>query len=75
MAAVREEIDGLGPCVRPGLAAAAMALARILDNPKAISSQPPAAAQLVHILERLRKSAAGSKPKLASVRQMTDRGG
>lgn len=31
------------------------------------------AAQLVHILERLRKAANGSKPELASVRQMTKR--
>ena len=56
---------------RPGLVAAALALAGVLDNPKAVSSQPPAAGQLVNILNQLRKSAAGGKPKLASVRQMS----
>ena len=74
--AVSLEIDGLGANLRPGLAAAALALARILDNPRAVSTQPAAAAQLVNILGQLRKSASGAKPKLAAVRQMTkNRGG
>jgi hypothetical protein len=54
---------------------AAIALARILDNAKAISSQPPAAGQLIHIMNQLRKSAASAKPKLAAVREMTKKGG
>ena len=42
-AAVAAEIAEMGSGVRPGLAAVALAMARILDNPKAVSSQPPAA--------------------------------
>jgi hypothetical protein len=69
-AAVRAEVQEFGSAVRPGLVAAAIAMARVLDNPKAVSSQPPAAGQLVNILNQLRKSAGGVKPKLAAVRQM-----
>jgi hypothetical protein len=68
--AVSREIEDLGGHSRPGLAAAAMALAAVLDNPRATSSKPSAAGALVNILNQLRKSAAGAKPKLASVRQM-----
>lgn len=71
VAAVREEINALGACVRPGLAAAAMSLAAVLDNPRATSSKPAAAGALVNILNQLRKSAAGGKPKLAAVRALT----
>jgi hypothetical protein len=59
------------PLALPGLAAIAMALAVVLDNPRATSSKPPAAGPLVNILNQLRKSAQGAKPKLASVRRMT----
>ena len=69
-AAVLAEVEALDS-TRPALVAAAIAMARVLDNPKAVSSQPPAAGQLVSILNQLRKSAAGGKPKLASVRQMS----
>jgi hypothetical protein len=41
-AGVEAEIAGLADA-RPGLAAAPLALARILDNPRAVSSQPVAA--------------------------------
>jgi hypothetical protein len=71
-AAVREEISAYGDVSRPGLAAAAMALAAVLDNPRATSSKPPAAGALVNILNLLRKSAAAAKQTpLASVRRMT----
>jgi len=56
---------------RAGLAAAALSLAAVLDNPRATSSKPAAAGALVNILNQLRKSASGSKAKLAAVRQMT----
>jgi hypothetical protein len=69
--AVALEIDELGPHQRPGLAAGALAMARILDNPKAVSTQPAAAAKLAQILETLRRTSTATKPKLASVRQMT----
>jgi hypothetical protein len=71
--AVSLEIEQLGPHRRPGVAAVALALARILDNPKAVSSQPPAAGQLVHAMNTLRKSATGAMPKLASIRSMTSK--
>lgn len=69
--AVSLEISGLGASTRPGLAAAAMSLAALLDNPRATSSKPAAAGALTNILNQLRKSAQGGKPKLASVRQMS----
>jgi hypothetical protein len=68
--AVSLEIEGLGAISRPGIAAAALALARVLDNPKAVSTQPAAAAKLAHLLDMLRKGSR-TKAKLASVRQMT----
>jgi hypothetical protein len=69
--AVSLEISDVGGHPRPGLAAAALSLAALLDNPRATSSKPAAAGALVNILNQLRKSAGGSKPKLAAVRQMT----
>jgi hypothetical protein len=57
---------------RPGLAQMALALARILDNPKAVSSQPPAARMLTTLLERLRLSSARAhRGRLAVVRAMS----
>ena len=70
-AAVREEISALGGVTRPGLAAAAIALAAVLDNPRATSSKPPAAGALVNILNQLRKSNSVAKTPLAAVRAMT----
>jgi hypothetical protein len=69
-AAVLLEIEGLGVHPRPGLEAACLALARVLDNPKATSTKPAAAAKLAHILDMLCKSTV-TKPRLASVRRMT----
>lgn len=69
-AAVQAEIDALGSD-RGGLKATAVALAKILDNPKAVSTQPAAAAKLADMLETLRKSADVKKSKLASIRSMT----
>jgi hypothetical protein len=40
---VQAEISDLAAGVRPGLAQAALALARILDNPRAVNQQPAAA--------------------------------
>lgn len=69
--AVSVEIEALGTHPRPGLVATALALARILDNPKAVSTQPSAAATLAKLLDTLHKSGVGGKPKLATVRRMT----
>jgi hypothetical protein len=70
VAGVLEEISTL-ESPRPALVAVAIALAAVLDNPKATTSKPAAAGALVNILNQLRKSAGDSKPKLAAVREMT----
>jgi hypothetical protein len=73
---VSEEIDGLAAQARPGLAAAALCLARLLDNPKAISQQPAAAKVLISMLEKLRAaSARGRRGNLSVVKSMTEKGG
>jgi len=69
--AVSEEIDGLASQARPGLAHAALALARILDNPKAVNQQPAAAKVLVSMLGKLRSASPAGRRGLAVVRQMT----
>jgi hypothetical protein len=70
--AVLEELTTLTSAeTRKGAAQAALAMARILDNPLAISQQPQAAARLTGILEDLRKGSARRKGRLASVQAMT----
>jgi hypothetical protein len=72
----RAEITDLAAEVRPGLAQAALALARVLDNPKAVNQQPAAAKMLATLLDKLRSaSARGRRGGLASVRTMTEKGG
>jgi hypothetical protein len=69
------EINGLAAETRPGLAQAALALSRILDNPKAVNQQPAAAKVLGALLDKLRQSAAGGhRSHLAVVRMMTEKG-
>jgi hypothetical protein len=71
--AVQQEIDSL-VSPRPGLAAVAVAMAEILDNPKATSSKPPAANQLMRVMEMLRKSSEGARQgRLAAVRSLTSK--
>jgi hypothetical protein len=71
--AVRLEIADLTQAqARPGLAQTALALARIMDNPKATNQQPAAASKLTEILDKLHKGADARKSRLASVRQMTN---
>jgi hypothetical protein len=75
-AAVSAEIEAMGAHLRPGLAATALALARILDNPKALGQQPAAAKVLAALLEKLRSaSARRRRGSLAVVRNMTEKGG
>ena len=51
-------------------------MARILDNPRAVSSQPAAAKGLAALLDKLRSaSARGRRGNLAVVRTMTENGG
>ena len=72
VAAVMTEIEWMGRHRRPGLAAAAVALAEILDNPKAVSSQPAAAKVLSALLGKLRSvSAGGHRGRLTVVRAMS----
>src|ERR1700757_5231637 len=52
-AGVTEELDALGSNLRPGLAAVALAMARVLDNPRAISTHPAAAKALTSVLDKL----------------------
>jgi hypothetical protein len=73
VAAVLEEISALKH-PRPGLVAVAIAMAAVLDNPKAVSSQPPAAGRLVQVLEKLRSSSPGHHGNLRLVREMTNTG-
>jgi hypothetical protein len=71
---VSEEIDGLAAQARPGLAQAALAMARILDNPKS-ANQPAAAKVLISMLERLRSASPAGRRGLAVVREMTKKDG
>jgi hypothetical protein len=64
------------PADRPGVAQVALALARILDNPKAVNQQPAAAKVLASLLDKLRSaSARGCHFHLSPVRTMTRKGG
>jgi hypothetical protein len=72
---VQQEIDGLAAESRPGLAQVALALARVMDNPRAINQRPAAAKVLSALLEKLRSaSARGRCGNLALVRTMTEKG-
>ena len=74
-AAVLEELASLTSAeTRKGAAAAALAMARLLDNPVALAQQPAAAAKLTTILEDLRKGSARKRGRLASVQAMTRTG-
>jgi hypothetical protein len=70
--AVLEELSALTSAeTRKGAAQSAIALARILDNPNAISNHVQAAKALPVVLEDLRKGSARRKGRLASVQAMT----
>ena len=56
---------------RRGEVAAAITMARLLDNPRAIAQHPAATGRLVEIIERLRKGSDRKTGKLAAVRKMT----
>lgn len=72
--AVSAEIGALGEHNRPGLAATALALARVMDNPKATYSQPAAAKVLVALLEKLHSASGQARHgNLAVVRAMASR--
>ncbi len=54
--AVTVEIGGLAAEARPGLAQVALALARVMDDPKSRAQQPTAPKVLATILEKLRSA-------------------
>jgi hypothetical protein len=64
------EIGELAAEACPGLTQTALALARILDNPKAVSTQPAAARQLVAMLGMLSRRS-HRRGKLGVVKSMT----
>lgn len=67
------EIAGLAEG-RPGLAQTALALARLMDNPKAVSSHASTAKILVGLLDKLHTgSARGRRGNLTVVRTMTEK--
>ena len=70
-AAVTEELLLIGPHGRPGLAAGALAMAKILDDPCAVPQHPAAAGRLFDVLEELHRCAPRQGGKLAAVRRMT----
>jgi hypothetical protein len=72
VAAVQAELDGLGDLTgSQGLAAAAIAMARILDSDGNIPTWPSAARQLSSLLDTLHKSAAPKRGRLAAVQKMS----
>jgi hypothetical protein len=71
---VQAEIAGLAD-IRPGLAQVALALARLMDNPRPMSSKPAAAKVLASLLDRLRSASTGGRGgHLAAVRTMAEKG-
>jgi hypothetical protein len=71
-AAVVVELAGLEQAeARPGLAQLALALARDVDNPKALNQHAAASAKLADLLDKLRKGGDVRRSRLASVRAMT----
>jgi hypothetical protein len=73
--ATREEVSGMS-ATRPAMVEIALAMARLLDNPRVASVQPSAAKTLVNVLEALHKSSAQERRgNLALVRGMTKKGG
>lgn len=68
--AVKLELDGLGDLTaaeRPGQAAQAIAMARILDNPAATPQHPSAAGQLRAALLALHEAAQAARAKTGRV--------
>jgi hypothetical protein len=71
-AGVQAEIGGLAMEARPGLAAMAVSLAQLMDDPKARSQQPAAAKVLAGMLDKLRSaSGRGRRGNLSVVKSMT----
>jgi hypothetical protein len=74
MAGVLAQLEALGNHRQPGLAAAALSLAQVLDNPKAVNPQPAAAKVLASLLDKLRTPAQDRRDRLSVVRTLTEKG-
>jgi hypothetical protein len=75
-AAVQLEVDQLGVAEqRPGLVAAALAMARILDTEGAVTSQPAACRQLMVALAELHRVPVSRRGRLAVVQKLSTKGG
>ena len=73
VAAVRADIAALGDLTGyRALAAAAVAMGRILDDPRQVTTQPSAAKQLASLLAVLHRQATPRPGRLALVQAMTD---
>jgi hypothetical protein len=71
VAAFRRALESLDSDKVPDLVAAAESLAEVLDNPKALSTRPAAAAKFADLMSQIRKTGDPKKSRLASVRSMT----
>jgi hypothetical protein len=71
VAAFRLAMESLNGDKMPDLVAAAESLCEVLDNPRALSTRPAAAAKFADLMSQIRKSGDEKKSKLASVRSMT----
>ena len=70
--AVQTQIDRMGAAEsRPGLAAIAVRLAELLDNPLALPQHPAAAGRLIELLGKLAQDQRRGG-RLAAVREMTN---
>jgi hypothetical protein len=70
--ATQAELAGLSQAeLQPGLAAVALALGRVMDHPRAQSSKPAAARQLVRVLDELHKGPQPRGSRLSLVKAMT----
>ena len=73
VAAVQADIAALGDLTGyRTLAAAAVAMGRILDDPRQVTTQPSAAKQLASLLAVLQRQAAPRTGRLALVQAMTE---
>lgn len=75
VAEVQREIDGLASAdAHPGLVAAALRMAFVLDTPEAVTQWPQATSRLADLLETLGKGGTKKRGRLAAVRDMTGTG-
>jgi hypothetical protein len=73
-AAVRADLASLGDLTgNQALAAAALAMSRILDDPRQVTTQPSAVRQLMALLAALRREVAPKPGRLRVVQEMIDR--